>query len=148
MLVYDVNRDGRNDIIASSAHAVGIWWFEQVVRDGDIGFSRHFIDDSFSQSHALVLADLNGDGVKDIVTGKRFWAHGPTGDVNPNDPAVLYWYELRRSRRNVRWVPHLIDQDSGVGTQFAVSDMNGDRRRDIVVANKKGVFLFAQKPRR
>ena len=62
-------------------------------------FVQHTIDDSFSQSHALMLADINGDGLKDIVTGKRFWAHGPTGDVNPSDPAVVYWYELTRTGR-------------------------------------------------
>ena len=56
-----------------------------------------------------MLADINGDGLKDIVTGKRFWAHGPTGDVNPNDPAVLYWYELTRTAGSVKWVRHLID---------------------------------------
>ena len=42
---------------------------------------NHLIDDSFAQSHSLVLADMNGDGLPDLVTGKRFWAHGPTGDV-------------------------------------------------------------------
>ena len=43
------------------------------------------------------LADMDGDGLKDIVTGKRFWAHGPAGDVEQNDPAVLYWFRLVRS---------------------------------------------------
>ena len=28
--------------------------------------------------------DSDGDGLKDIITGKRFWAHGPTGDAEPN----------------------------------------------------------------
>ena len=49
--------------------------------------------------HALDLVDMNGDGLKDIVTGKRFWAHGPHGDVEPNAPAVLYWFELRRDKQ-------------------------------------------------
>jgi len=31
----------------------------------------------FSQPHALVVADIDGDGVKDIVTGKTFYAHPP-----------------------------------------------------------------------
>ena len=26
---------------------------------------------------------MNGDGLKDIVTGKRFWAHGTHGDPEP-----------------------------------------------------------------
>jgi len=107
---------------------------------------QHLIDDSFSQSHALVMADINADGVMDLVTGKRFWAHGPEGDVRPGDPCVLYWFELRREAGRVQWRRHEIDNDSGVGTQFVVADLNGDRRLDIVVSNEKGVFLFEQSP--
>jgi G:T-mismatch repair DNA endonuclease (very short patch repair protein) len=42
-------------------------------------------------------------------------------------------------------VPHLIDNDSGVGLQVLVQDMNGDGLPDIIVSNKKGVFFFEQK---
>jgi hypothetical protein len=141
MYVYDVNGDGRNDVISSSAHKIGVWNHEQ---QPDGKFVTHKIDDSFSQSHSLELADINGDGLKDIVTGKRFWAHGPTGDVNPGDPAVVVWFELQRKGRDVRWIKHEIDNDSGVGTQFAVADINRDRLPDIVTSNKKGVFVFLQ----
>lgn len=148
MQVYDVNGDGRNDVISSSAHGVGIWWHEQ--RKGAAGqptFARHTIDDSFSQSHSLMLADINGDGLQDIVTGKRFWAHGPKGDVKPGDPAMLYWFELQRARGNVEWIRHQIDNDSGVGTQFTIADLNQDKLPDIATANKKGVFVFLQQKR-
>lgn len=141
---YDVNGDGLPDLISSSAHNIGIWWWEQKKGPNGPEFVQHVIDDSFSQSHSLVLADINGDGVMDIVTGKRFWAHGPEGDVEPNAPAVLNWYELRRSHGSVQWIKHPIDDDSGVGTQFTVADVNGDGLLDIVTSNKKGVFLFEQ----
>lgn len=144
MHVHDIDGDGDGDVIASSAHQIGVWWYEQ--RPGADGpeFVRHVIDDSFSQSHALVMADINRDGQPDFVTGKRWWAHGPNGDVNPGDPAVLYWFEYRRTDGRVEWIRHQIDSDSGVGTQFTVTDMNRDRRPDVVIANKKGVFLFEQ----
>lgn len=145
MYAYDVNGDGLVDVLSSSAHKIGVWWYEQ--RKGANGpeFIQHVIDDSFSQSHSLMLADINGDGLPDLVTGKRFWAHGPTGDVRPGDPAMLYWFELRHDRGKVEWIRHEIDSDSGVGTQFTVTDMNGDKLPDIVVSNKKGVFVFLQK---
>ncbi|MBX3279011.1 MAG: VCBS repeat-containing protein [Acidobacteria bacterium] len=146
--VYDVDGDGLNDVVTTSAHRIGVWWRKQRRGPNNVReFVPHTIDESFSQSHALVLTDINGDGLKDIVTGKRFWAHGPTGDINPDDPAVIYWYELQRSRGGVRWIRHRVDDDSGVGTQFVVMDINGDRRPDIITSNKKGVFVFLQKKR-
>ena len=42
------------------------------------------------------------------------------------------------------FTPHVIDDDSGIGTQFTVADVNGDKLLDVVTANKKGVFLFEQ----
>jgi hypothetical protein len=89
--------------------------------------------------------DINGDGLKDLVTGKRWWAHGPRGDADPNTAPLLYWFEAKKNGDGmVRFVPHEIDSDSGVGTQFVVTDVNGDKLLDVVVANKKGVFLFEQ----
>ncbi|MBL9174732.1 MAG: VCBS repeat-containing protein [Verrucomicrobiales bacterium] len=156
MFAYDVNGDGLNDVITGlSAHGYGLAWFEQVRTNGDIGFREHVFMNKepsenpygvkFSQLHAVDLVDINGDGLKDIITGKRFWAHGPAGDPEPGAPPVLYWWELvRRPDKSVDWVPHLIDDNSGVGTQVMARDLNGDRRPDIVVGNKRGVFVFTQ----
>lgn len=139
MVVYDYDGDGDNDIISSSAHAYGNWLNEQTPE----GFKRHEIDRSFSQTHAVCLADINSDGKPDFVTGKRWWAHAK-GDPGVDEPAVLYWFELKQENGKARWIPHQIDHNSGVGTQFEVADVNGDGLLDIVVANKKGVFYFEQ----
>ncbi|MBL6832565.1 MAG: VCBS repeat-containing protein [Pirellulales bacterium] len=162
MHVYDVDGDGDGDVITSlKAHDYGLSWFEQVVGDdGEIDFVEHAIlppvaeetlaGAQFSQPHAVELADVNGDGLMDIITGKRFWAHGPKGDADPEGAAVLYWFELvhTASDDGVRasYTPHRIDNDSGVGTQFSVGDLNGDGKVDIVIGNKKGGFVFRQKP--
>lgn len=140
MFIYDVDGDGDNDVINSSAHKVGIWWHEQTPD----GWKSHTISEDISQTHSMCFVDMNGDGLKDIVTGKRWWAHGPKGDVRPDDPAVLAWFELGRKDGKPTWTLHEIDHNSGVGTQFDVTDVNGDKLLDIVVANKKGVFYFEQ----
>jgi hypothetical protein len=153
MHAYDVNGDGLNDVItALTAHEFGLAWFEQVRNGGVIRFREHVIMNrepkdnpygvKFSEVHAIDLVDMDGDGLKDIVTGKRFWSHGRTGDPDRNDAAVLYWFKLARGAdRSVDFVPYLIDDDSGVGTQVVAADINGDRLPDIVAANKKGAFV-------
>ncbi len=160
MYAYDVNGDGRADVITSiEAHKYGLSWFEQIASaDGaaEPTWREHAIisrdpaakinDVQFSQPHATVLADIDGDGLLDIVTGKRHWAHGSKGDPEPTAPAVLYWFRLVRdpATRSAHFEPHLIDNDSGVGTKFVVTDLNGDGFPDVAVANKRGVFAFLQ----
>jgi len=140
MFAYDVDGDGDNDIISSSAHRYGIWWFEKT-KDG---YKQHEIFKAFSQTHAMHLVDVNGDGLKDLVTGKRYFAHNGN-DPGGKDPQVLYWFELTRpSKGKVKFIPHKIDDSSGVGTQFDMADMNGDGLVDIITSNKKGVHVFLQ----
>ncbi|MHC4116648.1 MAG: FG-GAP repeat domain-containing protein [Planctomycetota bacterium] len=141
MLVYDVDADGDSDVITSSAHRYGIWWFEQ--ERGK--FKRHVISEKYSQPHAIILADVNRDGVMDLVTGKRHFAHNGK-DPGGKDPAMLYWFELRRGGSGPEFIMHVIDDDSGVGTQFEVVDVNADGTLDIVTSNKKGVRVFLQRP--
>jgi hypothetical protein len=156
MLVYDVSGDGRNDVITTwDAHGYGLAWYEQVLSGDGISFKEHVLvnkseSDSphgvkFTQIHALVPADMNGDGLTDFVTGKRFWAHGPLKDAEPGEPAVLYWFELKRSGSSAEFIPHLIDSNSGVGTQITTGDLNGDGRMDVLSSNKKGIHVFLQK---
>ena len=161
MLVTDADGDGLADIVTAwHCHHYGmVWWKQLRGSAGAITWQQHVIlppapdlgSPAFrvSQMHALELVDMNGDGVKDILTGKRFWAHGPTGDKEPDAPAVVFWFELRRDGKGgVAFVPHLVDDDSGVGTQVSAADLNGDGRADVVVANKKGIFVHLTQPAR
>jgi hypothetical protein len=58
---------------------------------------------------------------------------------------VLYWFEAQRQTDgSTQFIPRQIDDNSGVGTQFTVADINGDGLPDIITSNKKGVFVFEQ----
>lgn len=143
MYAYDIDGDGDNDVVGSSAHDYGLWWHEQKPGAGAApSWIRHTIEDRVSQTHALVVSDLNDDGIQDLITGKRFFAH------NGNDPgefesSLLLWFAgSRDDQGRPAWTPYLIDPDAGIGLQILLQDVTGDGRDDIVTASKKGVFLF------
>jgi hypothetical protein len=146
MYAYDVDGDGRPDVLSSCAHQYGIWWHQQRPgAGGSPAFLRHdLFKDLVSETHALNFVDINGDGLKDLVTGKRFWSHGQH-EPGSDKPAMLYWFEAKKEKDGLtKFVPHVIDNDSGIGTQFVVTDVDGDGLPDVVISNKKGTFLFTQ----
>jgi hypothetical protein len=91
----------------------------------------------FSELHSVALADMDGDGLKDIVTGKTYYSHhkqSPMWDAG----AVVYWFKLVRTKDGVDWVPHMADGEAGIGRQLVVADVNADGLPDLLSGGMKG----------
>ncbi|MFO0902712.1 MAG: VCBS repeat-containing protein [Pirellulales bacterium] len=156
MYAYDVDGDGDQDVITSlAAHEFGLAWFEQVREGGEITFRRRLIMGDqpgqnryglvISELHSVNLADIDGDGLKDIVTGKTYWSHhrqSPQWDAG----AVVYWFRLVRTKDGVDWVPYRADGESGIGRQLLVHDLDRDGHLDLAAGGMKGAHVLLQRP--
>jgi hypothetical protein len=158
MAVYDVNGDKLNDVVTVlAAHGWGMAWFEQKrSAQGAISFEQHMIMDDlstknaggvvFSQPHGANFGDIDGDGITDFVVGKRYWSHRDDYlDPDPYGPAVLYWFRTVRNPKapgGAEFVPELIHNRSGTGSDVLPVDLNKDGRLDVVTATRFGTFIF------
>ncbi len=135
---YDVNKDGKTDLIYSRGHSYGLYWLEQ--QPGG-KWVKHTIDESYSQIHVLKLVDLDGDGQPELLAGKRYRGHDG-GDPGSYDPLVIYYYKINRSNGEFTRYPISLYGTAGAGTQFIVQDLDGDGDVDIATAGKTGVHFF------
>ena len=98
------------------------WHGEHVVvytqgNPGDL-WSRHPIDDSFRDGHALVCADLDGDGNDEIVAGFR----------GPGTSLYVYYAS---DASGLKWERQTLDTQMAA-SGVVVADINGDRHPDVV----------------
>jgi FG-GAP-like repeat/FG-GAP repeat len=138
---YDVNNDGRMDIIYGQGHSYGLYWLEQWGSGENRRWIKHTIDESFSQCHALNMADIDGDGQPELIAGKRYRGHSGH-DPGSHDPLVIYYYKIDRSNGTFTRYPISVNGTAGAGTQFVVEDFDKDGDLDIAVAGKSGVHFL------
>ncbi len=97
----------------------------------------------------MTFADLDGDGVLDVITGKRSFSHLESYlDPDPYGPSVIYWYRTVRNPKaegGAEFVPELIHNRSGVGSHLQAIDLNKDGTTDIITSTNKGTFIFWNK---
>lgn len=143
IIVADLNKDGLNDLIAGQGHDYGLDWYEQK-RDaaGARSWRKHSIDATASQYHTMAWEDLDNDGQEELITGKRYRAHGDD-DPGAADPIGLYYFKWNGKsfeKKIIGYGP--LGEGKGTGNHFVVTDLDGNGRKDIAVAGKDGLHVF------
>ncbi len=143
VLVVDVNGNGVNDLIVGNGHGYGLDWWEQRVGDGGARtWVKHPIDPFNAQYHDLQWVDLDGDGVCELVTGKRYRAHCGNDPGSPDDVGIYYfkWTGEGFAKQVIDYGPP--GQGKGCGIAFAIADITGNGKLDLVAPGKDGLVLY------
>jgi hypothetical protein len=163
ILARDVDGDGLSDVVYGMGHDYGLYWLRQGKGSGgERTWAKQEIDKSIASVHALMWADIDGDGrPNELVTGKRVYAH----EIEPGstDGSVVAWYHFEPSSKE--WVRHVIFQGeparnapakagdrlalrdfppgtAGTGLQMTAVDIDQDGDLDLVCPGKSGLYLF------
>ena len=142
ILVHDVDADRDNDLIWGRGHKTGLYWLEQVRDDrGQITWTRHVIDTSWSQSHSLMLADIDNDKRLDLIAGKRYMGHDGK-DLGEYDPLVIYWYKFDPKLRSWKRSEVASPGVAGFDLDPKAVDIDADGDVDILAPARNGLFLY------
>jgi hypothetical protein len=136
--LVDLEGTGKANILLT--HTRQTVWYEQVRNGNTIAWKQHTIDDTWTQAHALTLADLDRCGLPELITGKRFMAHNGS-DPDEYGKLGLYYYKLiRKPDKLVEWQKHVISYDEGIGAGLAIwaGDFRDAGACDIIVTGKFG----------
>jgi len=142
MLVVGLNGDGINEIIVGNGHGYGLLWLEQK-REGDKRtWTKHEIDPLNAQYHDMMWVDIDGDGQCELVTGKRHRAHCGNDPGEWDDLGIYYfkWTGAGFAKQVIDYGP--IGESQGCGIHFAVADLRGIGRLDIVAPGKDGLYVY------
>lgn len=90
-------------------------------------WERAVVDDTLADTHSIATADLDGDGIDELVVAQR------------GKPGRVLVYSLDRVRRT--WQRSVVDEGGMGAASCATADLNGDGRVDLACAGSSTANL-------
>jgi hypothetical protein len=142
ILVVDVDGDGVNELVVGQAHGYGLDYYKPTTANGRRTWTKHPIDPYFSQYHEMQWIDIDGDGACELLTGNRYRAHCGR-EAGETEVVGLYYFKWNGESFTKIVIDHgLVPNASGTGIHFAVADLDGNGRLDVVAPGKDGLYVF------
>lgn len=141
IVVTDVEQDGDNDLIWALGHDYGVYWLEQKQENGRRVWQKHLIDDSWSQGHSPLWVDLDQNGRKEFINGKRYWAHEGR-DPGARDPLTIYRYEYDPATHKFERYTIQSNGPAGIGLDPKAVDLDGDGDTDLILPGRSGLYWY------
>ena len=146
LLTGDVDRDGRLDLLATSAQPMGpfpdsLVWYRVPENPKQADSWHRFVfanRDAPGLSHYLGFGDVNGDGRPDIASAAKGGPSDTTGLGN-----WFAWWEAPKDPE-AAWKRHRLGGVEPGATNIHPADVNGDGRVDFVASrgHANGVIWF------
>ena len=164
ILAKDVDGDGLADLVYGMGHDYGLFWMKQgKSARGERTWTKGTIDDSVASVHALLWADLDGDGKANELDHRQ--ARLCPRDRAGRDRRLARRLVSASTRRQKAWAKHVIFQGepaknapakaadrlalrdfpagtAGTGLQMTAIDLDGDGDLDLLCPGKSGLYVF------
>ncbi len=101
-----------------------IFSINSVFSQSSISFDEHLIENNFKGISTICIADIDGDGLKDLVCGSE--------TTGPNDISIGIWW--MRNNGDDTWTRYEIDANFLNVMSLEVIDINGDGNVDVLAS--------------
>jgi outer membrane protein OmpA-like peptidoglycan-associated protein len=121
----DIDGDGDQDILCASEQDKRITWYENTLNTSEKkgkGWVAHTITRQAGGACSVCVADIDGDGHPDVVSGSR-----------KDDKAA--WYRNKKGK-GTSWAKRTITTMAAGVAWVAAADMDGDGDTDVLTASR------------